>query len=289
MEFLRFGGTIPGECWGCCAGNIIQNFKQDPDTPASIQLVEGDSGCPITERGEAAFLGPTLRDIFWQRLRVSTFGKEDMPNQFFLAVLEESQINGDIGKKWLALLKEAGFEFLRTVDNSVYTGPELWGEASKDDYDDEFVECNYDDCREPHKNYIFGLFRNIGGGRIDDPFTPPKAWRDLPFAAPEAWTEMLSGEEESEAEITTNFKSLANDMRIHHTVIWNAHGPTKIMTESEVVAAGAPVIMAGQRTEFPPELKEKREEKMAQRKAQALPYKPSDGTQYLYPPVLSQG
>ena len=44
MEFLRFGSSIPGGYWGCCACCIIQNFKFDPKAKASIQLVSGDSG-----------------------------------------------------------------------------------------------------------------------------------------------------------------------------------------------------------------------------------------------------
>lgn len=257
MECVRFGGTIPGEYWGCCCGGIFQNFNQDPDTPASIQLVDGDAAYPIQAlNGELAFLGPTLRDIFWQRLRISTFGATDMPNQFFLAVLEQSQIDGSIGKKWLALLKEAGFEFIRTVDNSVYTGAQVGGEKPR--------------WMSPHPNHIFGLFRNIGRGEIKNPFVPPKAWTNLPNVVPEAWAQINNGE------------TLATEQRQKHTEIWNAHGPTKILGESEIVAAGAPVIMAGMRTEFPPELKKTREKKLEARKKANLPVCPSEGTQYLY-------
>lgn len=252
MEFLRFGSSIPGEYWGCCAGDIIQNFKQDPDTPASIQLVSGDGGGGLTKDNELVFLGPTLRDIFWQRLRVSTFGLSDMPNHFFLAVLEQSQIQGDIGKKWLAILKEAGFEFLRAVDNSVYTGSETSEECS------------------PHLNYIFGLFRNIGNGKINNPFQPPKAWTDLPEVIPEPWSFISEGND------------IATKQRNIHLKIWKEHGPTKIMKESEIVAAGAPVIMAGLRTEFPPEFKKVRENKMAKRKNNTLDYHSAAGTQHIY-------
>ena len=253
MECLRFGGTIPGEYWGCCAVDIFQNFKQDPDTPASIQLTYGDGGGGVTQGGELAFLGPTLRDIFWQRLRVSTFGKNEMPNHAFLAVLEHSQIHNNPGKKWLAILKEAGFEFIRTLDNSVYTG---WNTGS------------------PHPNYLFGLFRNIGGAVIKDPFTPPKAWMDLPSVAPEQW--------DLNEKWGSDLLDVAKEQRESHKKIWDAHGPTKIMTESEVRKAGAPVIMAGSRTEFPPMLKADREEKMRKRQAGELTYSPSNGTQLLY-------
>lgn len=254
MEFNRFGGTIPGEYWGCCAVDIIQNFKQDPDTPASIQLVEGDSGSGMTKNGELAFLGPTLRDIFWNRLRISTFGMNDHPNKAFLAVLEESQLHNGPGKKWLALLKEAGFEFIRRIDNSVYTGSTLGGKGS------------------PHTNYLFGLFRNIGNGFIEDPFAPPKAWAELGSVVPEAWEFIRSADA----------KHISNVSRERHRRIWDAHGPTKILTLSEVEKSGAPVIMAGMRTEFPPEPKSKRDEKLAKRKETNNPFKPSSGTQHLY-------
>lgn len=269
MEFVRFGGTIPGEYHGCCAVDVIQNFKEDPDTPASIQLVEGDSGSGITNNGELAFLGPTLRDIFWNRLRISTFGMSDHPNKAFLAVLEESQLHNNPGKKWLALLKEAGFEFIRRIDNSVYTGSTLGGKGS------------------PHTNYLFGLFRNIGNGFIEDPFTPPKAWTDLPDVVPEAWEYMnkhpdgLDPADYCEAR-PFEPEVLADEQRKAHRKIWDAHGPTKIMTLSEVEKSGAPIIMAGLRTEFPPEPKTQRDEKLQKRKEANNPFIPSSGTQHLY-------
>lgn len=276
MEFLRFGSSIPGEYWGCCAGDIIQNFKQDPDTKASIQLVEGDSGFPLTHGSEGAYLGPTLRDIFWQRLRVSTFGKTDMPNHFFIAVLEDGQLSSGHGKKWLALLKEAGFEFLRTVDNSVYTGPNLLSvegsEPTPCDCGDPDCEMMDEDEKSPHKNHLFLLVRNIGGGKIDDPFTPPKAWTDLPNKMSEPWQFLEPALR----------KDIASNQRLAHTNIWNEHGPTVIMKESEVVAAGAPVIMAGVRTALPVQTKAARDAAKKVLKKEGKIPSPSAGTQFLY-------
>lgn len=285
MEVLRFGSSIPGEYWGCCGGNIIQNFKQMPDTPASIQLVEGDSGNGIMEGCELAFLGPTLEDIFWQRLRVSTFGSDDMPNQFFIAVLEDSQMKGEMGRAWLKLLKKAGFEFIRSVDNSVYTGPNLYV-PTENSSEPTLCDCGDPDCtfmsegQTLHLNHIFGLFRNIGGAINEDPFTPPKEWTDLPTVMSETWTFL---EPALRQDITKN-------QQLAHTNIWNETGPTKILRESEVVALGAPVIMAGKRTSLPPQLKAKREETQALVAKSGLG--PSDGTQFglygqktLTPPV----
>lgn len=225
MEFLRFGSSIPGGYWGCCAMCIIQNFKFDPDAKASIQLVSGDGGTGLIIGGEPAFAGPTYRDIFKQRIRIGTFSTEDMPNHGFLAVLTSDQIAGGHGKKWLQILKEEGFEFIRTVDNSVYTGAGMTGSGSS------------------HPNYLFGLFRNITGSRIKDPFKAPAAWTNLP--------DPYNGDMSPE-----NMTKVQKDH-------WLANSPTKLMKKSEIVAAGAPVIMAGLRTQYPPEPEATRESKKA--------------------------
>lgn len=219
MEFLRFGSSIPGTYWGCCACCIIQNFKFDPDQKTSIQMVSGDSGTPMGD----SFAGPTYRDIFNQRIRTGTFSNRDMPNHAFLAILTSDQISAGVGKKWLIILKEAGFEFIRATDNSVYSGA---------------------DPKSSHKggrpNYLFGLFRNIGAARLVDPFTPPREWTDLPYV----------GVEPSSL-ISFNTKDVAKKVSEEQTARWNATGPTKFLTEAEVVAAGAPVIYAGLRSRYP--------------------------------------
>lgn len=163
MEFLRFGSSIPGSYWGCCAIDIIQYFNVDPDAKASIQLVYCDNGSPITRGKDQLYAGPTWRDIFKARIRIGTFSQENMANHGFLCVLEGSQISYGNGKKWLEILREEGFEFIRAIDNSVYTG------------------SNVSDAKKAsHTNYLFGLFRNIASGRIDDPFKAPEAWSSLP-------------------------------------------------------------------------------------------------------------
>lgn len=220
MEFLRFGSSIPGSYWGCCAVCIIQNFKMDPDAKASIQLVSGDGGGPLGDQ----FAGPTYRDIFWQRLRIGTFSHRDMPNHAFLAVLTESQIQGTYGAAWLAILKEAGFEFVRTVCNSVYSGATLSDTPS-----------------DQSQNHIFGLFRNIGQGSITDPFTPPKQWRDLVQVVPELWQEV-------EGDLRS---ALAVEQRTAQRKVWDSHVPKPFLTKAQVIKAGAPVVLAGLRSKFP--------------------------------------
>lgn len=234
MEFLRFGSSIPGSYWGCCAVCIIQNFQFDPDEKASIQIVDGDGGLPLKREDKDLFAGPTYRDIFLQRLRFGTFGSRDMPNHVFLAVLTDSQIKNKYGKAWLKLLKEQGFEFIRTTDNSVYTGSAVLNQPTS------FTPTS-------HKNYIFGLFRNIGMGAIEDPFTPPKEWTDLEKTVPEAW-EFL----------TEKRKELTKEIQEAQLKLWDALPPTKLLTEEELEAQEVPVIYAGVRSNFPQQKKSAR-------------------------------
>jgi hypothetical protein len=240
MEFLRFGSNIPGAYWGCCACDIIQNFKVDPDEKASIQIVDGDSN---TDQG--VFAGPTYRDIFHQRLRFGTFSKRDMPNHAFIAILTDNQISGGVGLKWLKILKECGFEFIRTVDNSVYSGTELASAPGEGEY--------------ANGNHIFMLVRNIGEASRKDPFTPPAVWASLPAVKTEAWQMFTGNTEMMTALVENQFEA---DKKV-----WDKLGPAKLLKESEVVERGVPVMMAGIRPEnygkgfhgAKPELKKDRE------------------------------
>lgn len=253
MEFLRFGSSIPGSYWGCCACCIIQNFKFDPDAKASIQLVSGDGGGPIiNEKNEALFAGLTYRDIFWQRLRIGTFSKRDMPNHAFIAIMTQSQINGEIGKKWLAILKEAGFEFIRAVNNSVYSGQSLAKEPSS----------SYENGGSV--NYIFMLVRNIGTPSLRDPFTPPKEWTALPKVKEEAW----------EWPNTTTYEELTKAQFAADKAIWEKIGAPKFFTEKEVEEAGVPVIYAGKRSKFPQQEKSVRQRA---EEAQKMPEEKNSG------------
>ncbi len=225
MEFLRFGSSIPGTYWGCCACCIIQNFHCDPDSKSSIQVVDGDCGYPILdENDESIFVGKTYRDIFWQRIRFGTFSDDDMPNHAFFAILTESQLSQSHGKKWLAILKEAGFEFIRTVDNSVYSGQQV-------------IEGPGKQTTSSHPNYIFGMFRNIGKGAIKDPYTPPKAWTDLNKVVPEVWERIGDG------------KGLNLVVQEKQLELWKALPEAKWYTRKELEAEGVPVMAAGLRSE----------------------------------------
>ena len=264
MEFLRFGSSIPGSYWGCCACCIIQDFQQRPDDKASIQLVFGDVGTPITNSsGESLFAGPTYRDIFWQRLRYGTHGNRDMPDHTFLAIMTQDQIQSNTGAEWLALLKEAGFEFIRTMDNSVYTGTATI-DGSRPEPDETDDEDYYDDeeCCSSHPNYLFALFRNVGSGAIDDPFTPPPEWTDLEQVVPETWQRY------SNSEMTT----FAKEVQDKQLELYNNLPKGQFLTETQLTKDGVPVTLAGLRSENPQELKSHRDARKPKAPAKPAPF-----------------
>lgn len=238
VQFLRFASSIPGSYWGCCACDIIQGFSGDPDSKASIEIISGDGGTPcLGPDSKARFAGPTQRDIFKQRIRFGTFHTGDMPNHGFIAIITRNQINTPSGKKWLQLFKECGFEFLRTIVNSVYTGNGIASSLG-------------DNSQGAAQNYVFGLFRNIGSSGISDPFTPPSEWTDLPKVKDEVW------------ESIADPKALAKNQFAADKQVWNQVGPAKLLTEEEIVKAGAPVILAGRRDATMQEPKSQREQRL---------------------------
>ena len=166
IECLRFAGRQPAEGIGCCAIDEFQGFINDPDSPASVLLKHGDSGTSLMVGGsKKAYLGETNREIFQSYLRIGTFSLTETPNRIFLASLTKSQCHSEIGRKWLTILKENGFEFIRATDNSVYSGRDVSRQKSRE---------------STNVVYLFGLFRNIGSTRLEDPTKPPKFWDELP-------------------------------------------------------------------------------------------------------------
>lgn len=217
MECLRFGASIPSGYWGCCAADIIQNCKVDPDAPASISLVEGDGGIFLQK-----FLGKTYREIFESRLRIGSFSTRDMPNHAFFVILEKNQIASGYGQKWLAILKEHGFEFIRTVNNSVW---------NKD-------------------NYVFALFRNTGPNAVADQFIPPPGWTDLPNNGKnEAWQFLGDGV----GDLAFSAKELTKQHAKVDQKVWDKLGPAKTYTQQQLEEAGVPITLAAIRTPFPPQ------------------------------------
>jgi hypothetical protein len=219
MECLRFGSSIPGGYWGCCAADILQNFNKDPDEKASIQVTNGDGGGGMQgPNGGMAFLGMTYREIFHSRLRIGTFSTRDMPNHAFFIMLTDGQVNSVTGKKWLEEFKKAGFEFVRTVNNSVWNV----------------------------NNHVFALFRNCGPNAVKDQFTPPKSWTDIKIedGKLEAW-ECLSND--------TTTEELTKRQAAFDKKAFDALGPAKIYKQEELEAAGVPVLLSAIRTNFPPQ------------------------------------
>jgi hypothetical protein len=164
IEVTRFFGRKGGEGIGCCAIDLIQGFVNDPDAPAKMKLVHGDSGTVLQKKGKAAYLGKTNHELFLSYLRIGTFSLTEMPNRIFLASLTESQCNSVVGQKWLKILKENGFEFIRATDNSVYSGNTVTDTPGKGG----------------RPIYLFGLFRNISSKALEDPFKAPAYWDSLP-------------------------------------------------------------------------------------------------------------
>lgn len=167
IECLRFAGRA-GEGIGCCAIDLFQGFVNDPDAPATATPTHGDSGTPLTDRhGKALVFGPTNKDIFLAYLRTGTFSQAESPDRVFLAAITQSQCSGAIGKKWLALLKAEGFEFVRGTNNGSYGSLEVPEDPEKA-------------TGSAHVVYLFGLFRNISNNRMKNPLVPPQEWLDLP-------------------------------------------------------------------------------------------------------------
>jgi hypothetical protein len=250
MHFLRFGSSIPGAYMtgggGCCAAEIIQGFNQDPDTPASIEVVNGDGGYPCN----GYFLGKTYQEIFEARLRIGTFSDDDLPNHAFLCILTQSQLYGETGKKWLKILKENGFEFIRSFDNSVYSGDTLASNVSTCD-DPEWCEGYLETDSNP--NYLFGLFRNIGNGKMSNPFQPPREWTELKGGTAEATAHLSLETQDTLREFQEEF----------HEKRWNEIGPVTFYTREQLEAEGIPIWLAGVRSQFPQERAEQRAAKQA--------------------------
>jgi hypothetical protein len=243
MEFLRFGSSIPGSYWGCCAVDIIQNFKQDPASKTSIQVVNGDSGQAMGD----TFVSGTQEEVFLQRLRFGTFSKSDMPNHAFIAILTDEQIHGTYGKKWLAILKREGFEFIRSVTNSVYSGSGSSPAAS--------------DASDSYLNHIFMLVRNCGTSGAKNPFMPPKVWQDLPSVVPEVWA---TASEASWREMTDAQRKVQYDL-------YKALPGPAWKTAAEVKAEGIEVILAGMRSQFPQQTQSARDAKLKELKLTEAP------------------
>lgn len=182
MECIRLGARTGGRNIGCCAVDVFQGFDTDPNAliPETVkqQMFQGDRGEPLLKDGHTVFLGPTYRDAFLQRLVYSTFDLRPLPDHIFIACMADRQVTGHFGKQWLALLKEHGFEYVRTVSNSVYTHSSVPPNSD----DPSVYQHQY-----PHPLHMFMLVRNISASRVPNTFAPPESWQALanPTTTPE--------------------------------------------------------------------------------------------------------
>lgn len=158
IECLRFGARIGGEGIGCCAIDVLQGFSNDPDAICPPkEAMNGDCWTPegVCIGGE----GVTNEMALLAYLYHGSFDPHTgYPDHGFIATLTLDQVNSSVGKKWLAILKREGFEWVGAVSNSVYS--------------------------EYHPNHVFMLLRNTHREMDDDEINslkqPPKIWEELP-------------------------------------------------------------------------------------------------------------
>lgn len=152
IECVRFGARLGRESIGCCGLDLFQAFDNSPMESAVFPLRYGDEDTPIYgDEGGVWALQGTNEELFWALLQSGTFCRDTYAARSFLAVLTECQI--EEGTPWLRILAEAGFEFIRAFDNGIYAS-------------------------DHGPLYLFGYFRDYGGGETD-PREPPAGWADL--------------------------------------------------------------------------------------------------------------
>lgn len=164
IECLRLGARRGGEGIGCCAMDVIQGFNNSPDAICPQQPhFNGDDWSPSFYPGSNQQLcvggeGITNEQAFLSQITHGSFTPEPEPDHGFVAVLTGEQCSSSNGKKWLAILKREGFEWVGCTSNSVYG--------------------------EFHPNHVFMLLRNTHTSMEDEEIEqlkkPPSAWTELP-------------------------------------------------------------------------------------------------------------
>lgn len=157
IECIRFGGRRGNLGIGCCAVDILQGFSLDPyDTGRSTPFYDGDTQQPIFgETGEQLHIGGTNEEMLLAYLTHGSFSADPQPDHAFIAVLSDEQLSSSgYGREWLKILYREGFDYVTSVNNSVY--------------------------QEDHVNHIFILIRNAGG-YIDseESLQVPEVWKKL--------------------------------------------------------------------------------------------------------------
>lgn len=160
IECLRLGARRGGIGIGCCAIDVFQGFSNHPDAACPpIPFFEGDSWTPHMDcnTNKQLHMKGTNAEVFRAYLAHGSFTPYPEQDHAFIAVLTEEQIHNSIGRSWLKILKEEGFEWMGAVSNSVYS--------------------------EYHPNHIFILIRNTRDYMDDEELEmlkkPPQAWTEL--------------------------------------------------------------------------------------------------------------
>lgn len=164
IECLRLGARRGGDGIGCCAMDVIQGFNNDPDKIRPQQpFYEGDSWSPLFYEGTDKQLcvggeGITNEQAFLAYITHGSFTNEPAADHGFIAVLTDSQVQGETGKKWLRILKREGFKWVGAVSNSVYS--------------------------EYHPNHVFMMLRStlecMEADERERLKSPPEYWENLP-------------------------------------------------------------------------------------------------------------
>ena len=161
IEAVRFGARLGRIGIGCCGLDLIQGFSHSPEDETTFPLRYGDEDTPIFQDtcdgdgGVMAITGTNI-EVLKALLTLGTHDQEPKEARSFLVTLNNDQICSEEGRKWLAILKGLGFEYLRSFENGVY-GADSWV-------------------------YLFGYFRAYEGGASITRSVP--GWDELPAGVP---------------------------------------------------------------------------------------------------------
>lgn len=154
IECIRFGGRRGNIGIGCCAVDLIQGFNNPPsqigrETP----FYDGDTQSPANYGGGQLHICGTNEQMLLAYLTHGTFSAEPQSDHAFIAVMSQEQVDSQIGKEWLKILYREGFDYIATVNNSVY--------------------------EEYHPVHIFMMIRTAGGYLDGEELCAPPEWEKL--------------------------------------------------------------------------------------------------------------
>jgi len=157
----------------CCGASILNNFGTGSSTvdPNGVSGYKTD-GVNYVRDEKGNLITVTYADKFkadLARLRLQ------FPNRMYCCILNQAQYDAH-NKGWPKLLKEVGFEFVRSWSNSNHDGSHSYGGEGPQ-------------ATRRHPNYLFVLCTDDKGTCKD--FTqPPKGWDELPVGVQPATAEI---------------------------------------------------------------------------------------------------